>query len=52
MKLQKTSVYLLQCPECKNRMKYATAGILSDKRKTCVYCGKSFKTRDRVLKKF
>ncbi|MBW3022973.1 hypothetical protein KY308_02630 [Candidatus Woesearchaeota archaeon] len=45
------STYILQCPKCKNQMKYATSGLLSDKRKKCVYCGNSFKAKERVLKK-
>jgi len=45
------SIYLLQCPNCKNKMKYSTSGLLSDKRKRCVYCGHSFKARDRVVKR-
>lgn len=45
-------ILLLRCPKCKNNMKYnATSIYLSDKRKRCVYCGKSFKIKDNILKK-
>jgi predicted nucleic-acid-binding Zn-ribbon protein len=43
---------LLQCPKCKNRMKYQSKTvILTGKRKTCVYCGRNFKVRDNLIKK-
>jgi len=45
-------IFLLQCPNCKNKMKYQNTGLLSEKkRKRCVYCGKSFTARSRVVKK-
>ena len=43
---------LLICPKCKNKMKYMTKErILTGKRKVCVYCGKSFKIGEHVLKR-
>ncbi|MEM4336951.1 MAG: hypothetical protein QXG86_03025 [Candidatus Woesearchaeota archaeon] len=44
-------IYLLQCPKCKNKMKYSTALLLENKRKICVYCGKSFKAKEAIIKK-
>jgi len=45
-------ILLLLCPKCKHRMKYqAKTMILAGKRKVCVYCGKSFKIKDYVVKK-
>ncbi|MEK6886995.1 MAG: hypothetical protein AABW88_04125 [Nanoarchaeota archaeon] len=42
--------FLLQCPKCKSRMKYATDTLLlQDKRKICVYCNKSFKAKEQVV---
>lgn len=42
--------FLLQCPKCHHRMKYATNTIfLSNKRKSCVYCGKSYKAKECVV---
>ena len=43
--------FLLMCPNCGNKMKYHTTTIiLSGKNKRCVYCGKSFSIKDRVVK--
>ncbi|NQU79201.1 hypothetical protein HQ545_05540 [Candidatus Woesearchaeota archaeon] len=43
--------FLLRCPGCGHNMKYHTiTRILSDKRKSCVYCGRSFKVKEHVLK--
>ena len=45
-------MFLLQCPNCKNKMKYQTPKPLTEKnRKRCVYCGKSFKIREQIIKK-
>jgi len=45
-------MFLLQCPGCKNRMKYQNRGsIIIKKSKKCVYCGRSFKVRDSIIKK-
>jgi len=44
--------FLLRCPHCGHGMRYHTdTNILSDKRKRCVYCGKSFGAREHVVKK-
>ncbi|MFH1511352.1 MAG: hypothetical protein ABIF10_06680 [Candidatus Woesearchaeota archaeon] len=46
-------MFLLRCPNCKNSMKYQQIGQFSSgKRKRCVYCGKTFKVTDCILKKF
>lgn len=43
--------FLLQCPKCKNRMKYGTSTIfIENRRKRCVYCGHSYKAKDQVVK--
>ena len=44
---------LLQCPKCRNRMKYQnmTSG-LDNKRKVCVYCGYSMGIKKAIVKKF
>ncbi|MBI2102041.1 hypothetical protein J4204_05960 [Candidatus Woesearchaeota archaeon] len=45
-------MFLLQCPKCKNRMKYQSKDIyLSGKRKKCVYCGFSISVNKAVVKK-
>jgi transposase-like protein len=45
-------IFLLRCPKCKNNMKYNANSIyLADKRKRCVYCGKSFKVSENIIKK-
>ncbi len=45
-------IFLLVCPHCKNRMKYqAKSMILAGKRKSCVYCGKSFNVKGQIIKK-
>lgn len=41
----------LRCPHCNNTMKYATQDRkVYKKRKTCVYCGKSFRVDTNILK--
>jgi DNA-directed RNA polymerase subunit M/transcription elongation factor TFIIS len=43
---------LLKCPKCGNKMKYQSRGdILTGKRKSCVYCGHSFKASEHIIKK-
>ncbi len=43
---------LLKCPKCGQKMKYSSAtGMLTKKRKRCVYCGHSFKVVENILKK-
>ena len=43
---------LLQCPKCKNRMKYQNmTSNLDKKRKVCVYCGKSMDVKKSFVKK-
>ncbi|MBL7054219.1 hypothetical protein ISS05_00510 [Candidatus Woesearchaeota archaeon] len=45
-------MFLLKCPNCKNKMKYQSKGmILTGKRKKCVYCGKSYNVREAIVKK-
>ena len=42
---------LLQCPKCKNKMKYMTqSSVLTGKRKRCVYCGRSYAVRKQMVK--
>lgn len=40
-----TRVFVVKCPECKHSMRYqpVKAGVVSEKKKKCVYCGRSFK---------
>ncbi|MBI2208319.1 hypothetical protein HYU50_02385 [Candidatus Woesearchaeota archaeon] len=43
---------LLKCPKCKNRMKYNSTGLISEKnKKRCVYCGHSYKVRESIVQK-
>lgn len=43
---------ILRCPQCKHAMKYqAMNGNLEDKRKTCVYCNRSFSVKSNILAK-
>ena len=50
--LKKNKMFLLQCPKCKNRMKYQSKDTyLSGKKKKCVYCGKSFAVNKSFIKK-
>ncbi|MBW2971432.1 hypothetical protein KY359_00200 [Candidatus Woesearchaeota archaeon] len=43
--------FLLRCPGCGHDMKYhTTTKVLSDRRKSCVYCGRSFKAKDHLVK--
>ena len=45
-------MFLLQCPKCKNKMKYDSIGTMSEKkRKRCVYCGFSMSARKSILMK-
>ncbi len=42
-------IFLLKCPKCKHDMKYHTdSKVLENKRKMCVYCGKSFKVKENI----
>ncbi|MBD3354669.1 hypothetical protein GF361_01635 [Candidatus Woesearchaeota archaeon] len=45
-------MFLVKCPHCKQNMKYQKMkGYgLKDKRKRCVYCGRSFKIKGNILK--
>jgi hypothetical protein len=44
-------MFLLQCPKCKNRMKYQGKGIsLPRKKKKCVYCGFSIAIERAIIK--
>jgi len=41
---------LLQCPRCKQRMKYEGRTILlGSKRKECVYCGQTFIIKEHIV---
>ncbi len=45
-------MFLLQCPKCRNKMKYQNAeASLMNKKKKCVYCGFSFSVNANVVKK-
>ena len=47
----KSPVFVLRCPHCKNTMKYQPLRPnLTNKRKTCVYCGKSFAVKDKNIR--
>jgi len=42
---------LLKCPRCKNNMKYQpTNSELSTKVKRCVYCGRTYKVKENIVK--
>ncbi|MFH0868202.1 MAG: hypothetical protein V1831_02730 [Candidatus Woesearchaeota archaeon] len=44
-------MFLLQCPNCKNKMKYQSLKPISEKnKKRCVYCGHSYKIRRAIIK--
>ncbi len=44
-------IILVRCPHCKQRMRYQPQNNLISKRKTCVYCGRSFAiNEDTVIK--
>ena len=44
-------MFLLQCPNCKNRMKcQPTKASIAGLRKACVYCGKSFGMKKNIVK--
>jgi len=46
-----SKVLVLQCPKCKNKMKYQGRTIMiGSKRKACVYCGNSFVVKDNVIR--
>ncbi|HLD97271.1 MAG TPA: hypothetical protein VI934_02920 [Candidatus Nanoarchaeia archaeon] len=49
-------MFLLECPRCKNRMKYAPASAsesddVSGKVKKCVYCNFSFNVGKSIVEK-
>ncbi|MBI2654571.1 hypothetical protein HYX02_07250 [Candidatus Woesearchaeota archaeon] len=45
-------MFLLQCPKCKNRMKYQSKDIyLTGKKKKCVYCNHAFSVNKAIIKK-
>ena len=44
-------IYLLHCPHCRHNMKYSPMKAGENKRKTCVYCGKSFSVKNSIIKK-
>lgn len=42
--------FLLRCPKCKNKMMYqAMDSKLMGKRKSCVYCGRSFSVKENII---
>ena len=45
-------LFLVKCPRCGHTMQYQcmTKGIFG-KTKKCVYCGKSFSVKERVVKR-
>ena len=43
-------MFLVKCPKCKHDMKVQPPKNISTARKVCVYCGKSFKVNDRIIK--
>jgi len=46
-------MFLLECPRCHKRMKYAPVGGVSDlsgKKKACVYCNLSFGVQKAVVR--
>ncbi len=44
-------LFLLRCDHCKNQMKYESRkAILGDNSKVCVFCGRSFKVRQNIVK--
>ncbi len=45
-------MFLLQCPKCKNKMKYQGKDMyLAGKKKRCVYCGFSMSIGKAIIKK-
>ncbi|MDP6599842.1 MAG: hypothetical protein QF798_00195 [Candidatus Woesearchaeota archaeon] len=45
-------MFLLQCPKCKNKMKYQTLKPISEKnKKRCVYCGRTYPIRLNIVQK-
>jgi uncharacterized protein (DUF983 family) len=44
-------MFKLHCPKCGNSMNYQNYTGLIGKRKACVYCGKSFKVMENIIKK-
>ena len=45
-------MFLLQCPKCKNKMKYQSKDIyLAGKKKKCVYCGFNMSANTNIVKK-
>ena len=44
-------MFILQCPKCKNNMKYQMMkGELKKKSKKCVYCGYTFIVQNNIVK--
>jgi uncharacterized protein YbaR (Trm112 family) len=44
---------LLKCPQCKKDMKYHTYSSkdsVANKVKKCVYCGRSYKIKDNIIR--
>lgn len=45
-------MFLLRCPKCRHAMKYeGRDSILTKKVKRCVYCGRSFKVGECIVRK-
>lgn len=46
-------MFVLRCPKCKNQMKYLPSKhstTISGKIKKCVYCNRSFKVTENIVK--
>jgi len=44
------AAFLVQCPRCKNKMKYSTRdAFITNKRKRCVYCGNNFRVKENIV---
>ena len=45
-------MFVVKCPECKHDMRYQPikAGVVSEKKKKCVYCGHTFKIHTSSIK--
>ncbi|MBI2575747.1 hypothetical protein HYV84_00910 [Candidatus Woesearchaeota archaeon] len=42
-------IFDVRCPHCKNHMKFSSQEMnIEKKRKSCVYCGKSFPIRQNI----
>ena len=45
-------MFLLRCPKCKHTMKYDSRdNVIVGKKKSCVYCGRSYIVKNAIVKK-